>query len=161
MTPCRISILKRSSFSRWHREFPGLKKKLKTFYDNSNDVHNLLDKKGLSRRKFERYQLSRKVQIQLLDDKAKTIGSTFSGDLFNISIGGLALRVRVAKEENGRLLLDKKMEICIPTGGQEKTLAVHGQVLAVHPFDQNKHEFLVHFIFTNQLEPKSLQQVLG
>ncbi len=158
LTTCRISILKRSSFIRWHNEFPGLKKKLKNFYDNSNDIHDLLNKKGLSRRKFERYQLSRKVKIQMLDNNAKAIGSNFSGDMFNISTGGLALRVRVAREENGRLLLDKKMEISIPVGGKQETLPVHGQVLAVHPFNPNQHEFLVHFIFSDQLDQKRDQQ---
>ncbi len=97
----------------------------------------------------------------MLNADAKAIGSNFSGDLFNISTGGLALRIRVGKEENGRLLLDKKMEISIPVGGKQEVLAVRGQVLAVHPFNQDQNEFLVHFIFTDQLEQKSLQQVLG
>jgi CRP-like cAMP-binding protein/HEAT repeat protein len=161
LTPSRISILKRSSFSRWHNEFPGLRDKLESFYNRSDDVHDLLNKKGLSRRKFERYQLSRKVKIQMIDSRKREIGSEFGGDLFNISTGGLALRVRVAQEKNGRLLLDKKMRITIPVGGEQSNLPVNGQVLAVHPFNRDRNEYLVHFIFTEQLAQKSLQQVLG
>ena len=53
------------------------------------------------------------------------------------------------------------MEIRIPVGGKQETLPVQGQVLAVHPFNQDQHKFLVHFIFSDQLDQKSLQQVLG
>ncbi len=161
LTPSRISVLKRSCFSRWHEAFPGLEDKLKTYYNRSNDVHNLLEKKGLSRRKFDRYQLSRKVRIHMIDNTGKPIGGEFKGNLFNMSKGGLALRIRVAREENGRLLLDKKMQITIPVGGKHPQLHVHGQVLAVHPFTSDHNDFLVHFIFDNELDKESLMLILG
>ncbi len=161
LTPCRISVLKRSCFSRWHEEFPGLEEKLKAYYDRFNDVHNLLDRKGLSRRKFERYQLSRKVTIHMIDDSGKTIGGEFKGNLYNLSKGGLALRVRVAKGESGRLLLDKKMQISIPVGGKIDELHIPGQVLAVHPFTSEHNDFLVHFIFDRELDQDTLMLILG
>lgn len=161
LTPSRISILKRSSFDRWHHEFPGLEKKLRAFYDNSNDVHNLLNKKGLSRRKYERYQLSRKVYIQMVYKDKKEIGTEFTGELFNISTGGLALRVRVSREESGRLFQGKNMRIDIPVGGDTPPITVQGHVLAVHPFNRYKNDHLIHLIFTRQLEQNSLQMILG
>jgi HEAT repeat protein/CRP-like cAMP-binding protein len=161
LTPSRISILKRSCFSRWHKEFPGLEDKLRAYYNRSNDVHNLLKKRGLSRRKFERYQLSRKVQIHMIDKTGKPIGKKFEGKLNDISRGGLALRIRVAREENGRLLLNKKMQITIPVGGKQSQLHGQGQVLSVHPFTSDHNDFLVHFIFDNELDQETLMLILG
>jgi HEAT repeat protein/CRP-like cAMP-binding protein len=161
LTPSRVSILKRSSFNRWHNEFPGLKEKLQGVYNRSDDVHDLLNKKGLSRRKYERYQLSRKVHMQMIDEDDKEIGSEFSGDLFNISTGGLALRIRVTKKDRGRLFQDKNMRIDIPVGGDTPPLTVQGLVLAVHPFNQDLNDYLIHLIFDTQLNQKSLQLVLG
>jgi len=161
LTPSRVSILRRSSFNRWHNEFPGLKEKLLGFYNRSDDVHNLLNKKGLSRRKYERYQMSRKVHMQMLDDDDKEIGSEFSGELFNISTGGLALRIRVTKQDRGRLFQDKTMRIDIPVGGDTPPLTVQGQVLAVHPFNLDQNDYLIHLIFDSQLPQKSLQMLLG
>lgn len=161
LTPSRISVLKRSCFSRWHEEFPGLEDKLKTYYNRSNDVHNLLDKKGLSRRKFERYQVSRKVQIHMIGKTGKPIGGEFKGKLNDMSKGGLALRIRVAREENGRLLLDKKMQITIPVGGNKPQLHVHGQVLAVHPVTSDHNDFLVHIIFDKELDQEIMMSILG
>ena len=161
LTPSRVSLLRRSSFNRWHNEFPGLKEKLKEFYNRSNDVHNLLNKKGLSRRKYERYQLSRKVHAQMLDDDDKEIGSEFSGELFNISTGGMALRIRVTKKDRGRLFQDKTMRVDIPIGGDEPPLTVQGLVLAVHPFNQDLNDYLIHLIFDSQLKQNELQKVLG
>jgi CRP-like cAMP-binding protein len=161
LTPSRISILKRSSFDRWHNEFPGLEKKLKKFYERSNDVHNLLNKKGLSRRKYERYQLSRKVYVQIVSQDEKAIGTEFSGELFNISTGGLALKIRVIKEESGRLFQGKNMRIDIPIGGDNPPLTVIGHVLAVHPVNLDKNDYLIHLIFDKQLAQQSLQLILG
>ncbi|MEA2114301.1 MAG: HEAT repeat domain-containing protein [Thermodesulfobacteriota bacterium] len=161
LTPSRISVLKRSSFSHWHEEFPGLEDKLRTYYDRSNDVHNLLGKKGLSRRKFERYQLSRKIRINMIDTTGKPIGGEFEGKLFDMSKGGLALRIRVVGEEKGRLLLDKKMQITIPVGGNKPQLHVRGQVLAVHPFTSDHNDFQVHFIFDKELDQETLMSILG
>jgi len=161
LTPSRISVLKRSCFSRWHQEFPGLEDKLRTYYNQFNDVHNLLGKKGLSRRKFERYQVSRKVQIHMIDKSGKPIGGEFKGKLNNMSKGGLALQIRVARGENGRMLLDKKMQITIPVGGKIPQLHIRGQVLAVHPFTSDHNDFLVHFIFDKELDQETLMLILG
>jgi len=161
LTPVRISTLKRSSFIRWQKAFPGLETKLKDFYNRSNDVHDLLDKKKLNRRKFERYQLSRKVQIQMTDGAGKPIGRGFNGELSDISKGGLALLICIAKQENGRLLLGKEMQITIPVGGEPSQLHVHGQVQAVHPSKQQHNEFQVHFTFHEELEQEALQTILG
>lgn len=161
LTSCRISVLKRSSFSRWQEEFPGLVNKLKIYCNRSNDIHDLLEKKGLNRRKFERYHISRKVRIYMIDKTGKIIGREFKGKLFNMSTGGLALRIRIAREENSRLLLDKTMRITIPVGGNKPQLHVRGQVLAVHPFASDHNDFLVHFIFNKELDQETLMSILG
>lgn len=161
LTPVRLSILKRSNFIRWQKAFPGLEAKLKDFYNRSNDVHDLLDKKRLNRRIFERYQLSRKVQIQMTDGAGKPIGRGFNAQLSDISKGGLALHICIAKPENGRLLRGKKMQITIPVGGEPPQLHVHGQVQAVHPSKPEHNDFLIHLAFHEELEQEDLQSILG
>ncbi len=159
LTPSQISILKRSSFNRWQEAFPGLVDKLKAFYDRSNNIHNLLDRKGLNRRIYERYQLSREAAFQMTDAKGNPIGQGFKGKLLNISKGGLALQIRT-KQESGRVLLGRKMQITIPTGGKIAQLQVIGLVLAIHQVT-GKNECIVHFRFVKPLDQDRLQSVLG
>ncbi len=161
LTPCRISSLKRSSFIRWQEEFPGLEAKLRAFYDRSNNVHDLLGKKGLNRRLHDRFRLSRRVQIQMTDTAGKPIGRGFQGDLHDVSRGGLALKIRIAKRENGRLLLGRKMRITVPVAGEPPQVHVHGQALSVHPETEKGDDFLVHLIFDQELDPEVLQTILG
>ena len=161
LTPTRISILKRSSFIRWQEAFPGLEGKLKTFYNRSNNVNDLLEQKGLNRRAFERYHISRKAQIQMVDGVGRPMGRGFNGKLFNISAGGVALLLRIAQQEHGRVLLGRKMRIKIPVIGKSPEIQVHGQVLSVHPFTPQSNAHLIHFIFSKELDQEILQSVLG
>ncbi|MCI5207782.1 MAG: hypothetical protein D3910_03075, partial [Candidatus Electrothrix sp. ATG2] len=91
-TESKISILKRSSFSRWQEAFPGLEAKLRAFYNRSNDVQDLLLRKGLNRRTFERYQLARKIEFQIINNLGCSMGQRFKGRLSDISRGGLAMK---------------------------------------------------------------------
>jgi hypothetical protein len=161
LTPIRISILKRSSFSRWQEAFPGLEQKLKDFYNRSNDVYDLLNSKGLNRRVYERYNISRQVNIQMTDAAGKAIGREFPGKPTNISRGGLALQFRIANQNHGRVLLGRTMQITIPIGGRNPDLVVHGQVLGVHPVSAQSPDYKVHLVFSKVLEQEKLQSVLG
>ena len=160
LAPSQISILKRSSFSRWQEAFPGLEDKLKEFYKRSNNIQDLLDRKGLNRRVYERYQLSREAQFQITDGNGKPIGRGFQGKLINFSKGGLALQIRT-KQENGRVLLGRKMQIIIPTGGKTPDLEVIGLVLGIHQVNGKHNECVAHFRFIDPLDQDSLQSVLG
>ncbi len=161
LTPCRISSLQRASFSRWQEEFPGLENKLHRFYKRSNNIHELLNKKGLNRREYDRYKINRRVQVQMTVGTGRPIGRSFQGDLFDISRGGLALVIRIAKKENGRLLLGRNMRITVPTGGEQEQLHLHGQSLAIHPSQQNSDEVLVHLTYHEHLDKDTLQIILG
>jgi CRP-like cAMP-binding protein len=161
LTPSRVSVLERSSFSRWHEEFPGLKGKLETFCRRSDNVHDLLNQKGLSRRSSERYQLARKVEIQMTDDAGKPIGHEFRGELSDISKGGLALVINIAEQEHGRLLLGRNMQVIIPIGSKPGFLLVRGRVQAVHPAGPEDNNFLVHTVFHDELTQEAVQAILG
>ncbi len=161
LTPSRISILKRSSFIRWQEAFPGLEQKLKDFYNRSNDVYDLLNSKGLNRRVYERYNVSRQVSIQMTDGAGKAIGREFIAKPTNISRGGLALQFRISSQNHGRVLLGRTMQITIPIGGKSSDLIVLGQVLGVHPVSDKSPDYKVHLVFTEVLTQETLQSVLG
>ncbi len=161
LTPARISVLKQGSFARWHSEYPGLESKLRDFYDRCNNIQDLLQKKGLDRRRYERYQLSRKVQIQMIDAAGKPIGRGFRGELADISRGGLSFLVRISKKENTRLLLGRNMRVTIPVAADPDQLHVHGIAIGVAPFHLLESDFSVHIKFNKPLTQNILQTILG
>ncbi len=161
LTPTRISVLKQGSFARWHNEYPGLESKLRDFYDRCNNIQVLLEKKGLDRRRYERYQLSRKIQVQMVDTSGKPIGRGFRGELADISRGGLSFLIRISKKENTRLLLGRTMRVTIPVAAEPDHIEVNGIAIGVAPFHLLESDFSVHIKFNQPLAQDTLQTILG
>jgi len=161
LTAARISALKRKSFQRWHEEYPGLENKLLTFHDRCNTIGRDLQKKGLERRRFERYEVARKIQVQMLDQNRRPVGRAFRGEMVDISQGGLAFLVRISKRENARLLLGRIMRITVPVAGDDEHQIMEGMAISVHPFHLLESDFAVHIRFLKVIGQHLLQQVLG
>lgn len=160
-TESKISILKRSSFSRWQEAFPGLEAKLRAFYNRSNDVQDLLLRKGLNRRAFERYQLARKIEFQIINNLGNSMGQRFKGRLSDISRGGLAMKFHLAQKKHIRVLFGRKLHISIPVAGKPPELNVYGTVLSINPAEGEGSEYKLHFVFDAPMEQEALQLVLG
>ncbi len=160
-TESQISILKRSSFTRWQEAFPGLEAKLQNFYNRSNDVQDLLQRKGLNRRIFERYNLSRRIEFQIINNIGKSMGQKFKGKLSDISRGGLAMHFHLAQKKHIRVLFGRKLHISIPVAGKPPELNLYGAVLSINPIAPESHEYKLHFVFDAPLEQETLQTVLG
>jgi CRP-like cAMP-binding protein len=160
-TESKISILKRSSFARWQEAFPGLEDKLRAFYNRSNDVHDLLLRKGLNRRSFERYQLARKIEFQIVNNLGNSMGQRFKGRLSDISRGGLAMKFHLSQKKHIRVLFGRKLHISIPVAGTTPELNVYGVVLSINPVEEEGSEYELHFVFDTPMEQEVLQQVLG
>ncbi|MCI5113337.1 MAG: hypothetical protein D3921_11645 [Candidatus Electrothrix sp. AW1] len=160
-TESKISILKRSSFVRWQEAFPGLEEKLRAFYNRSNDVQDLFLRKGLNRRAFERYQLARKVEFQLINNQGNSMGQRFRGRLSDISQGGLAMKFHLSQKKHIRVLFGRKLHISIPVAGKPPELNVYGLVLSINPVQEERNEYKLHLVFDTPMEQEALQQVLG
>ncbi|WP_417914037.1 cyclic nucleotide-binding domain-containing protein [Candidatus Electronema sp. JM] len=161
VTESRISILKRACFERWKEAYPGLENKLRDFYNRSNNIRDLLQRKGLNRRAYDRYALSRKVDFQVLDTPGKPIGQKFKGRLADVSRGGLSMVFRMAQQKHIRVLLGRNMQITIPVIGNPPELNVQGQVLSIQPADEEMGEYKISLVFDDALEQEELQTVLG
>ncbi|PID71541.1 MAG: hypothetical protein CSB34_06630, partial [Desulfobulbus propionicus] len=161
LTQSRISVLKQETLVKWKNQFPGLENKLNSFYEKTNQITSILQKKGLERRKDDRFTISRKIQVQPTDYNGNAIGRGFRAEIIDISRGGLAFVIRITKKENTKLLLGRNLQIVLPIGGKANYLYLPGQSIGVQPFNVFESDYAVHFTFHTQLEQKVLQQILG
>ena len=153
-----ISVLKRDKLARLEQRIPGIESKLIDYYNRSSDLYAALQKKGMDRRVHERFELERKVQLQIVDRK-DTILSSFRGILTDISLGGLSFSVRITKKENSRLLLGRNIKVDVPvTGSQDKIL--RGTVIGVQIFDLVMSDYSVHVKFDKELDRNQLKTIL-
>ncbi len=161
LTPSRIHILQQATLNARQEQFPGLRNKLQEFYTASNNIQSLLKKKGLDRRKGQRFTLSRKIQVIPITTLGTTIGRGFRAESVDISRGGLAFLIRISKQENARLLLGRQMQVVLPVGGQAHFLYLKGMVISIQPYHIVENDFSVHFKFEYPLDPQKLQSILG
>ncbi|MCI5222402.1 MAG: hypothetical protein D3924_06975 [Candidatus Electrothrix sp. AR4] len=160
-TESQISILKRSSFTRWEEAFPGLEAKLQDFYNRSNDVQDLLQRKGLNRRTFERFTLSRRIEFQIINNLGKSMGQKFKGKLSDISRGGLAMKFHLAQKKHIRVLFGRRLHITVPVAGNPSELNLYGAVMSISQMEPESNEYKLHFVFDAPLKQETLQVVLG
>ncbi len=161
LTPASVYILPQEALKSWQEKFPGLRTKLHEFYNACNDIRSMLEKKGLERRKDQRFTLARKIQVQPINNLDTPIGRGFRAETADISIGGLAFLIRISKQENARLLLGRRMQVILPVGGKDNFLYLKGLVIGIQPFHILENDYSVHFRFETPLEPQGLQNILG
>jgi len=161
LTPSRVHILPQTALAAWQEQFPGLRAKLRDYYLACNTIRSTLEKKGLDRRKDNRYTLARKIQVQPINNLDNPIGRGFRAETADISLGGLAFLIRISRQENARLLLGRRMQIVLPVGGKTQFMHLKGLVIGIQPFQVLENDFSVHFRFDQPLEQQALQSILG
>lgn len=161
LTPSRVYILRQKVLNSWQERFPGLRAKLHEFYLSCNNIRSMLEKKGLERRRDQRFNLSRKIQVQPINSLDSPIGRGFRAETADISLGGLGFLIRISRQENARLLLGRRMQVVLPVGGKTKYLYLKGLVIGVQPFHILENDFSVHFKFDQPMDQQGLQTILG
>jgi CRP-like cAMP-binding protein len=161
LTPSRVYLLPQAALTTWQERFPGLRTKLYDYYTACNNIRTMLERKGLERRKDQRFTLSRKIQVQPISSQDTPIGRGFRAETADISLGGLAFLIRIARQENARLLLGRRMQVVLPVGGKIKYLELKGLVIGVQPFHLQDNDFSAHFKFDQPLDQQALQNILG
>ena len=161
LTPSRVHILPQAALNVWQEKYPGLRAKLYEYYLSGNTIHSMLEKKGLERRQGQRFTLSRKIQVQPINNLDNPIGRGFRAETADISQGGLSFLIRISRQENARLLLGRRMQVVLPVGGKAQHLNLKGLVIGIQPLQIQENDFSVHFKLDHPLEPQGLQSILG
>lgn len=161
LTPVTLYVLPRSALSAWQERFPGLRTRLHQFYAASNNIHAMLDRKGLERRRDQRFTLTRRIQVQPVNTLDAPTGRGFRAETADLSLGGLAFLIRIGRQENARLLLGRRMQVVLPVGGAVESLVLKGLIIGVQPFHLLQNDFSVHFRFDRPLDEQELQTILG
>lgn len=162
LTASQVYILRQKTLREWQDRFPGLRAKLLEFYTANNNIQTILEKKGLERRRHQRFTVNRKIQVQPIDSLDNAIGRAFRAETIDISKGGLAFIVRISRQENVRLLLGRRMLVFLPLRDKEqKYTQMKGLVIGVQPYHILENDFSVHFRFDEPMDLDILQNIMG
>jgi HEAT repeat protein/CRP-like cAMP-binding protein len=113
LSQCRISHLDRKILEKWREPFPALESKIHDYCLRRERIQDILQNKGLERRKQERFPVTGVVDVQLLSPSGAATGKLFKGNLRDISVGGISFGIRSPNRKNTSLLLGRDLEMLL------------------------------------------------
>lgn len=108
-----VSFLDRKVLESWRETYPALESKLHDYCLRLERIQDIIETKGLERRKQERFSVSGVVDVQLLNPSGDPTGKKFKGNLRDISVGGISFGIRSPSRKNVSLLLGRSLEMLL------------------------------------------------
>ncbi|MGB3212265.1 MAG: cyclic nucleotide-binding domain-containing protein [Desulforhopalus sp.] len=156
-----ISLLHLETLETWADEFPGLEAKLYDFCKRFEKIEESIKRSLIDRRLNKRYRIAGRVVATLLDNRSRTVGTSFNVELADISEGGISFLARISNKESGRLLLGRKMLLSLPgTSSSEDGLTLIGEVLAVKKTYTVENDYSLHMKFDRRIDRKELHGIV-
>jgi hypothetical protein len=151
LTPLRYSLLKKEKTKRWDQAAPTLLNRLKAYCRHVERPCDLVQKKGVERRKHPRFKQSGKIKVQLLNSAGAAIGKAFSGSLLNLSEGGLGFQIKVSNPQSAAMLLGRGLQMTFAI--EEKTMAdnCHLNGTITSATDMLMNDYAIHVRFEKPL----------
>jgi len=155
----KVIVLKRKIFDELEKIIPELESILKAFYEDANNIKQLIQLKKIERRKHERYTIERGIQVQVAGNKDRK-PTHFKAELKDISQGGLSFGVRITNRKNSRLLFSRGTKISIPLAAGNTNKFLSGTIIGVQLKDSITCDCSVHVKFIKKLEYEAFKLFL-
>ncbi len=156
-----ISVLKFEKTARWKDEYPGLESRLRDFCSRFESTADVVRQSSHDRRHHERYTLSGRAEVLLLDSRGMSSGMKVRGELIDISAGGISYLQRISKKKNARLILGRKVRVTLSSDLEPSgNVVLEGDILAAKEVPGPESDFSVHVRFDTELNPVHVQQII-
>lgn len=158
-TEVHLRCLESAATDDWEQEQPGLYDKLTDFCIKYGRVDEIIRQKQLEKRSFIRYPVEGRVDAELLSKEGKRTGTTFRGNLSDLSVEGTCFLIKCSKKATARALLARHLFLTFTfeRNGHKNTLSAVGKVVAVSFHLYNDYSVHVHFV--KQLPEAHIQKV--
>ena len=145
LSPAEILVLRQKQLVDLADKFPGIENKLTSYYQQFNNVAQLLEEQELKRRLYDRFRVDHKLVFQVVGKDGSIAERIFRGELDNISQGGLAFLMRIVKRENRWQLFGRHLLVSVDFEGSK--LQFKGVVVAITVQDLQNHDYAIHVVF--------------
>ena len=159
ISTAKVHYLEKTCLSEWEKQHPGLVAKLQEFAKKLNQAQTFLKNYQFDRRHQQRYRVSGKCQIQIVNSSGEPVGRPFYGGLSDVSVGGLAFLARITKKETARMLLGRRLRIIfdLPVESLKEALELEATIVAVR--DYAFEDCSIHVKFRRPLSQELLDRL--
>ncbi len=161
LSKSEISILPHRNSINWKTDYPALESKLQDFCRGFDNLGEFKEKMSSDRREHKRHTLTGRVSAILLENDEKDSGVQMSGELADISSGGLSFTLRISQKRNARVLLGRKVRVALSsTTSPGQLFSVNGVFMTVRSLYSVNNEYSAHLMFSNHLTGAELRGVI-
>lgn len=160
MNRVKTSYLESDVFKKWKSDAPALESKLYDYCMKHDSVKTVLDEKNIERRMDTRVKISGRIKFVLLDKSGNTIGSVYSGEIADISAGGMSFIIKSPKKESVRMLLGRRLRVIfeLPLRNYEKLYKVDQAMTVIAAQPQTFDDYSVHLRFDTKWAQNMIEQ---
>lgn len=159
LSKVKLGYIERDELKNIERRFPLLEKKLLEYCSVGASVDTLINKKGIERRQQERVDVKGKTIVQLLEESNKPLGKPFKGDMIDVSLGGLAFRIKTKKRDTARLLLGRKLKVIAGIVTVDTPIEVSRTGVIIGAKEKKKGLFSIHLKFDSFIAEDKIEKI--
>ncbi len=152
LSALRLHYLNQADYLRLKENVPGLDSKIREYCLRLEGLPDLLKKKRLERRADKRITVSGHTLVQILNPSGESLGKAFKGGVINLSPNGLAVSLRISKDETARQLIGRpvNLQFLVRREASDRKFNVNGRVVGIrsHTFDDHS----VHIRFDERIQ---------
>ena len=154
-----LSVLTWKGLSSLQEGYPSLQSNLIDYCGRFLLDHaTIFEKPSISRRKYKRYAMTGRATMELLDFTGNATGQTASGDILDISQGGVAFIVEFQRKEYANDLLGKHIKVSMQPERSDLRFQRNGQIKAIRCHNIAGQECSIHIEFDEILSTEEVQQ---
>ena len=158
-----LSVLERKDLEMIEQANVGIEGKIEDYCrkHEKNRVEDILRKKALERRNFKRYKAEGRVKAQIVDKDDKPVGGAFSGQIEDVSSGGVLFLIKCSQKSTARTLLGRRglFHIIIERDGQRFEMTTPALIIGV--VYNLFNDYSVHIRFGKPLSADDLRKILA
>lgn len=161
MNRVKTTFLETDVLKKWKNDVPALESKLYDYCMKHDSVKKALDEKNIERRTNKREKLSGRIRFALLDKSGKAMGNAYSGEIADISAGGMSFIIKSSKKETVRMLLGRRLRVMfdLPLKNHEKPHRIDQAMTVIAAQPQAFDDYSVHLKFDTKWAQKMMDAV--
>ncbi len=158
LTAAELFVLRQNQLVELVDKFPGFENKLTSYYQQFNNIPQLLEDQELKRRRSDRFRADHRLNFQVIGKDGSIDERSFRGELDNISEGGLAFLMRIVKRENRWQLFGRHLQVSLQF--EEKKYQFKGIVVAITIHDLQNHDYAIHLNFDQPISEDNFKPLI-
>lgn len=133
LSPTRLYTLDRKDLTSFRDRMPTLESKLISYCRGLETIYQLLARKRIERRAYERIKVSGRATVQVFQASGAPLGMPLKAQLSDLSAGGLAILCRISRNLDPPSLLGRDLNIMFhtPAGACIERTSVTGTIVAI------------------------------